>query len=72
VTGFEREHRTSRSYALRFRSTIPWTGRLAIDVTSLPARWITDDPEDLRIVARHAAEAADWLEARQGEAQSAT
>lgn len=70
MTVFEREYRTSRSYALRFRGSTGanWgLSRPAVEVTSLPNLWITDEPEDLRIVARHATEAADWLEARQKE-----
>jgi hypothetical protein len=59
---FEREHRTSRSYALRFAAGSGLLDHPCIVVTSLPNAWLTDDPEDLRVVARHASEAADWLD----------
>jgi hypothetical protein len=62
VTDFEREHVTARSYRLRFRSSLTDFGEPAVDVTSLPGRFITDDPDDLRAIAAMASEAADWLD----------
>lgn len=62
MTPFILEHRTSRSYGIRFQSCIDWNGHLAIDITALPARWFTDNPVDLRRVAEMATAAADWLE----------
>ena len=59
---FTAEHRTVRTYGIRFQSCQDWDGNTAVDITALPARWFTDDPADLRRVAELATEAADWLE----------
>jgi hypothetical protein len=59
---FEREHVTSRSYRLRFRSTLLDFGEPGVEVTSLPNAWFTDTGDDLRAIAHMATEAADWLD----------
>lgn len=59
---FLAEYRTDRSYAIRLKSCRDWNRELGVELTSLPARWHTNDPDDLRRLAAMAAEAADWLE----------
>lgn len=62
MTDFEREHVTARSYRLRFRSSLTDFGEPAVQITSLPNAWFTDDGDDLRAIARMASDAADWLD----------
>lgn len=59
---FLAEYRTDRSYAITLKACRDWNGDTGIVLISLPARWHTNQPTDLRRLAAMAAEAADWLE----------